>query len=299
MKRVEYINFPSTPYRLIYRLFTDRDYSGYYHCHLGMEILHIHQGHGYVTVGNQVINVHPGTLFIFQPFQLHRVQMNVSLDQPYERTIISFEPSVFTAYMEPFAHLLGYYNQLWHGELPNQFVQGLTEDSEFCRIFEFFQRRLSQCKKTEYLHEFGILIIRLLHALHDIGFSDAKLTTNTDKTRLKRHSESIITWIEEHYHETFTLSQISEELHLTKTYISRIFHEETGSSLMEYVTARRIRQASLLLYETDLSVELIGEKVGFPNISYFCQVFKKHIGTSPNQLRKAIIESKMNNSPSK
>nr|WP_281287087.1 helix-turn-helix transcriptional regulator [Paenibacillus hemerocallicola] len=93
-------------------------------------------------------------------------------------------------------------------------------------------------------------------------------------------------WIEVHYHETFTLSQISEELHLTKTYISRIFREETGTSLMGFVTARRIRQASLLLYETDLSIEQIGEKVGFPNFSYFCQVFKKHVGLSPNQLRK-------------
>jgi AraC-like DNA-binding protein len=251
-----------------------------------MEFLYIHQGHGHITVGDQVIDVNPGTLFYFQPFQLHRVQMNVSLSQPYERTIISFEPSVFTSYIDPFAHLADYYNQLWHGELPNQTIQELTEDSELCRMYEFFARRLAQCKKTESQHEFGILVLRLLQALYDIGFTDTKSIATAESSRLKRHSESIMAWIEVHYHETFTLSQISEELHLTKTYISRIFREETGTSLMGFVTARRIRQASLLLYETDLSIEQIGEKVGFPNFSYFCQVFKKHVGLSPNQLRK-------------
>lgn len=286
MKRIENVNLSSTPYRLSYRRYTDGDYSGYYHCHQGMEFLFVHQGNGHVTVNNQVIDVQAGTFLYFQPYQLHRIQMNVSAKQPFERTILSFEPSVFSAYIDPFTHLAEYYNRLWHDELPAQNLQDLTEDSEFCRMFEIFHRRFSACKKTEIQHEFGILIVRLLHALHDIGFCNAEQTQITEATRITRHSESIMAWIEEHYQEPFTLSQISEELHLTKTYISRIFREETGSSLMEYVTARRIRQASLMLYESDLPVELIGEKVGFPNFSYFCQVFKKHVGLSPNQLRK-------------
>ncbi|WNR42695.1 AraC family transcriptional regulator [Paenibacillus roseipurpureus] len=286
MKRIENINLSTTPYRLSFRHLTDRDYQGYYHCHQGMEFLFIHQGNGHVKVDNQIIRVAPGTLIYFQPYQLHRVQINISTDQPYERTVISFEPAVFTSYIDPLVHLAEYYNYLWQGKLPKQYVEALTEDSDLYRIFELFHKRLATCKKTEIQHEFGVLIIRLLHALHEMGFNDSDSISDTDSLRLKRHSETIMTWIEEHYMKDITLAQISEDLHLSKTYISRIFREETGASLMDYLTARRIRQATFLLHETDLPVELIGENVGFPNFSYFCQVFKKHTGFSPNQLRK-------------
>lgn len=288
MKRMEHVSLSSTPYRLSYRHYTDTDYNGYYHCHQGMEFLFIHHGHGRVTVGNQVIDVAPGTLLFFQPFQLHRIQMDVTAQQPYERTIVSLEPTVFSPYLEPFPHVSKYYNQLWHDELPIQSLHGLTEDSELPRIFHLFHRRLQECTIFDRQHEFGIFTIRLIHTLLDMGFGDPKSSEAIENIRLRRHSESIMAWIEEHYSEAFTLSQLADDLHLTKTYISRIFRAETGSGLMEYVTARRIRQAQLLLHATDLPVEHIGAKVGIPNFSYFCQIYKKHTGLSPNQSRKQV-----------
>jgi AraC-like DNA-binding protein len=292
MKRLENVSLASTPYRLSYRRYTDRDFNGHFHCHQGMEFLFVYNGQGHITVGRQIIEVEPGTLFFFQPFQLHRIQMDVSPQQPYERTIVSFEPAIFEAYFEAFPQLRQYYRRLWQDALPMQMLQGLAGESEISRMFELFHRRLSQIKASDYQHEFALLTVRMLHALQDMGFGDNAMEESgegMEAMRPKRHSESMMGWIEEHYHETFTLSQLAEELHLTKTYISRVFREETGSSLMEYVTARRIRQASWLLHETDLPVEHIGEKVGFPNFSYFCQVYKKHIGISPNQSRKRRI----------
>jgi YesN/AraC family two-component response regulator len=92
-------------------------------------------------------------------------------------------------------------------------------------------------------------------------------------------------WIEEHYMEPFDLGQLSDELHLSKSYVSRVFKRETGSSLTEYLTIRRIRQASQLLQMTNKPIEFIGESVGFGSVSYFIQLFKKMIGTTPHQYR--------------
>jgi AraC-like DNA-binding protein len=291
MKRLEIVSLALTPYRLSYRRYTDHNFSGYYHYHQGMEFLYIYNGRGHITVGEQMIDVEPGSLFYFQPFQLHRIQMEVTPQHPFERTIICFEPTIFEPYFEVFPHLRDYFIRLWRDQLPAQMLASQPDNDELSRMFESFHKRLSQIKSNEYQHEFALLAVRLIHELNNRGFGQMKAKSAAeimDAARPNRHSESIMAWVEAHYHEAFTLTQLADALHLTKTYISRVFREETGSNLMEYVTARRIRQACWLLHNTDLPVEHIGEKVGFPNFSYFCQVFKKNVGTSPNRSRKVI-----------
>lgn len=83
--------------------------------------------------------------------------------------------------------------------------------------------------------------------------------------------------IEEENHELYLRNTImrkliwinlAEEIHLSKSYVSRIFHQETGETLVDYLAARRIKQACRLLGTTDLRVEQIGIAVGFPNAFY-------------------------------
>jgi AraC-like DNA-binding protein len=43
------------------------------------------------------------------------------------------------------------------------------------------------------------------------------------------------------------LDQMAADIHLSKSYASRIFHQKTGSSITDYITARRLKKAYLLL----------------------------------------------------
>jgi len=67
--------------------------------------------------------------------------------------------------------------------------------------------------------------------------------------------------------------------------VSRIFRQETGSSITDYLTARRIKQACRLLQTTSLPVDRVGIEVGLPNMSYFIQLFKKVTGVTPLKFR--------------
>ena len=98
-------------------------------------------------------------------------------------------------------------------------------------------------------------------------------------------------WIDEHYQETFYLDDLADAMHLSKFYLSKLFHEETGSTLKEYVTAKRMRQACRSLETTAKSVEWIGSEVGISNPSYFVQVFKHEVGTTPLKYRTGFIHS--------
>lgn len=68
-------------------------------------------------------------------------------------------------------------------------------------------------------------------------------------------------------------------------YLSRRFHQETGSSFTEYLQNCRIRHAKHLLTNTTLLIQEISSGVGYPNALYFSRVFKKTVGISPSKYR--------------
>lgn len=285
MPRLDYVALNAVPYRLSFRRYTDRDYTGYDHCHQGMEFLYIHRGRGSAVVGGRRIEIAPGMLLYFQPYQIHRFRMEVTPETPYERTIVSLEPAVFQRYFEAFPHLAGYFRRLWREQLSNQIIVAWPDPEELPRLFAQYDERLAVRPESERIHEFGLLVVQLFHTLHRLGFGETAAKP-ADNPRVMRHAETIMNWIEDHYHENFELSQLADALHLTKSYVSRVFRLETGSSLTEYVTARRMRQACWLLSVDDMTVEQVGLAVGLPNFSYFCHLFKKCVGVSPSHYRK-------------
>ncbi len=71
-----------------------------FHSHLGIELLLIHQGSGTLIVNNRSYPIKPGMLCVFQPYQLHRVLLDYSHGQCFERSLTVFEPTMFETYFE-------------------------------------------------------------------------------------------------------------------------------------------------------------------------------------------------------
>ena len=92
-------------------------------------------------------------------------------------------------------------------------------------------------------------------------------------------------YIEAHIQETITVSDIASHVFINAQYLMRIFKKETGMSITEYITARRISLAGRLLRDSDYTVNFISDCVGFESCSYFIRVFKKQTGFSPGEYR--------------
>jgi YesN/AraC family two-component response regulator len=101
----------------------------------------------------------------------------------------------------------------------------------------------------------------------------------------------MLDWIELHYHEDFKLQQIADDLHLSKYYVSHLFKEHTGYAITDYIMARRLKEACLLLVNTDKPIEHIGQNIGVPDASYFTKFFKKRMGMTPKKYRDSVTES--------
>ncbi|MFD0670672.1 AraC family transcriptional regulator [Cohnella sp. GCM10027633] len=261
-------------------------YPGYYHWHECCEALYVHEGNGFVIVDQKTYEMRPGRLFFFQPYQLHKVFANVSERTPYERTLLFFDPLFFDRALQPFRARRALFEHLWKGRLASEAID-LEAEAEFVgRLFERYGNKVRANERPLSEEDMTMLMLQLLEAMPTDGNSIGAAGSPRD-IRPFSHAENAMAWIEQHYSEDFRLEDVAEALHLSKFYLSRLFQRETGSSLSDYVVARRVKQACRLLDTTPLAVERIAADVGYPNASYFIRAFKKMIGTTPHKYRNA------------
>jgi len=83
----------------------------------------------------------------------------------------------------------------------------------------------------------------------------------------------------------WTLTELADDLHLTRGYLVRRFKAATGLPPMAYLSRLRVESAAVLLLHTDRSITQIGEAVGWPDANYFARRFKAHYGLSASAYR--------------
>ena len=85
---------------------------------------------------------------------------------------------------------------------------------------------------------------------------------------------------------TFSIDSLCLILHISHSYLCKIFKEKTGVTLKYYLTSLRLNHALSLLKATDLSIKQIAYQSGFCDEFNFMKSFKKHFGTTPSLYRK-------------
>ena len=82
----------------------------------------------------------------------------------------------------------------------------------------------------------------------------------------------------------YSQTNLSKSLGLTPAYFCRLFHEKTGQHFSTFLTRTRMEKAQYLLSDgQNLSLAEVSAACGYPNKSYFCQVFKKYTGMTPGE----------------
>ena len=93
--------------------------------------------------------------------------------------------------------------------------------------------------------------------------------------------------VEEHFRDpALSVETVCRELHVSSSFFSKVFKQETGLTFLNYLINRRMEEAKKLLDKTDYKSHVIGEMVGYPEPNYFSYVFKKNCGVSPVKYRK-------------
>lgn len=103
------------------------------------------------------------------------------------------------------------------------------------------------------------------------------------KWRLKRVRD----YVEAHLAEPLTLAEIASVCGLTRVHFATQFRVATGLPPHEFVLRRRIERAQELLGRAELSILEVALSVGFHTHSHFTSVFRRIVGWTPSEWRRA------------
>lgn len=117
-------------------------------------------------------------------------------------------------------------------------------------------------------------------------FTIRHLNEQKDESSLKI-SDEVKSYIEGHYGDHITVKEIAEVMHYNPNYLNNVFKEESGITVLEFITSYRVEKAKVLLKsDTSAKVKEISVAVGYNNEAYFRSLFKRHVGLSPKDYRK-------------
>ena len=117
------------------------------------------------------------------------------------------------------------------------------------------------------------------------------LSANSYEESAKRIRDRVIEYVKlNHADINLSVTSIADELKIHQSYLSKIFKEQIGEGLLDYIHKIRISEAKKLLLNTDLNMEAIASKTGYSNIRTFMRTFKKYEGITPGTYRSEGFE---------
>lgn len=134
---------------------------------------------------------------------------------------------------------------------------------------------IEQLRTPNNLYDLFIVFSKILETTFEEVKKDACQSPYTKKT---------LSIIRTRYSENLSLKSVAKELHISTSYLSSVFKEDTGYPFSDYLFQHRMRIAYNLVRLGKLHIYEIGEQVGYPDVAQFSKSFKKHFGYSPRQL---------------
>ncbi len=260
---------PSSPADAHRLLYISRDqYSGDWnsslHTHGCAELFFITGGHGRFRTRREEFPVAIHDAIIVNANVPHTEVSQ--LDSPLEYTVLGVEGVETMAGAEGYTML--HLRAGWE-ELMNCLLLMLQEAGEALPGYERICRSL-----------LDVVLVRLSRQ------RDFALSGEAADTRSSRECDLVRRYIENHFKENLSLDQLAQLAHLNKYYLAHAFRREFGVSPINYLISRRIEESRFLLRETDHTLSLIAQILGFSSASYFSQCFRRVEGISPMEYRR-------------
>lgn len=265
--------------KLIIKKYYQEDFEG--HDHKFFELVYVMEGTALHTLNGLQTTVKKGDYFIVDLGSVHSYTESKNL------TLI---------------------NCLFLPEIIDETLKGSYSFDELMHgcLLRYNKLYLGQTSANRIFHDGDLSILALLQGMmkeyeeKQVGYNDVfrcrlleiliKTMRNIVKNeQAKSKSTSIydaIQFIHANYPSKNILEQYSKEYHFTSQYISRRFKAETGYTFSKYLQKVRIEKACELLASTDQTIVDIAEKVGYYDIKYFNDLFKRMLKMTPSEYRK-------------
>ena len=242
-------------------------------------------GIGYMISGDRIIitpqktvTVHPGTIQFIHKNLIHRT--TYISEGIYENIDIKFRESV----AEYIISVIGQerFNMLYDQISITLTPQAIEQIDQLVQLIEHEWNNYDNYSNTIIQ---GLVIQFFVTALRGQTFS-----SQNDVILKETHFSLInaIHYVQCHYVEDPSLRETAEAVHLSDSYLSRLFTSRLDTTYSRFLTGIKISHAMALLVNTNLPIMEIAGQCGYDNSNYFSDSFKKIVGVSPLKYRKQI-----------
>lgn len=249
------------------------------------EMVYVDKGQILVKSDDEEIALGQGEIIFHAPNEFHSVR---ALDSAPNFFVISFECD--SAVIENFVKLRATLNK----EL-RPFISSIISEAESTYVIPKNDTDLlglvkkdsalvggEQLVKT-YLEQLLIMLLRSITKKGSTPFFPSKES-------LENHIvKSVKEYIEDHLGEVLRLEGICTKFGYGKTYLCRLFREQTGDTIASYAMKRKIRHAKELIRAHELNFAQISEMLAFDNQQYFARAFKRITGMSPTEFKNSLL----------
>lgn len=258
-----------------FRLFHLRDAQGIqtdYHYHEFCKLLLLYSGSGSYTVEGHRYLLKPGDLVLLGSHCVHRPEFDPEL--PYERVILYISPAFLQRESAGACQL----EDCFSGDQGHVLRLPEARRQRLFSMIADLEQELSDARIGREIACNGIL----LQLLVEIARSRQQASTQhpepihpTDKTVL-----AILSYLESHLTEELTIDDLADRFYLSKFHMMRRFRQETGLTIHNYLSERRLFLARDLLAQGMASTEVC-YRAGFGSYSSFSRAYSKLFGTTP------------------
>ena len=169
--------------------------------------------------------------------------------------------------------------------LPN-FIK-TDKREKYLALFKRFCKHYGNGTPSEELIANSVML-EILYLL----VTDAERTTARGKVKSNNYAaiESTIAYIKENLTSDLTLQTLAQREGFSAIYFHKCFRASVGMTLREYVEAQRIKRATMLLTQSDMTLTRIAYECGFSSQSYFSFAFKRSMGMTPREYETRLWE---------
>ncbi|MBR5529480.1 MAG: helix-turn-helix domain-containing protein [Oscillospiraceae bacterium] len=254
----------------LFHLQTDRAPAVDFHFHEFCKLLFLVSGKGGYVVEGQRYQLQSGDIVCIDSRAVHRPEFEENT--AYERIILYVDPSFLQKESTEACCLLDCFNQ--------GHVLRLKEPARK-KLFDMAANLEKELNKQEFGRDIAsnAALLRLLVQIGREQRRDNALQPTPEMTQSKRTVE-IMAYIDAHLAEDLNIDALAEQFYVSKFHMMRQFRRETGYSVYDYLSQRRLLQARELIQKGMRATEAC-YRCGFRSYSSFTRSFSKHFGSTP------------------
>ncbi|WNR42620.1 AraC family transcriptional regulator [Paenibacillus roseipurpureus] len=266
------------------------------HSHDFIEISYVAEGNGSHYMNNERMSVTKGDLF-YLPVGVSHVFRPSSTNQ--KKPLIVYNCIFTQSWMDELLQqtwrvgeheISTFFSQLSkpddHAEQP-PWLTFREQFGEFQPLFERLHLEFNS-RRSGYITVMQACIAQLLVSMHRSAQAPLPVAGVTPLSNL----ESLLAHLRVSYNNPMTLSEAADQLAVSDRQLQRQLMKLTGMSFTANVQHARLEACCKYLRESNHTISEIAALIGYQDMKYFNQLFKKRIGVTPSQYRQQHDERK-------